>query len=280
MAGSAKAPMPSEHIVIPSWAPASITDSSFEALIPARARPSPSAASCSNRDRRAASTANSAATNAPLAASSNSESPRAIGVLIARCPRHLGRTVGCGSTRRPGGPSTRPRVRGPCRRPRTRRRPRRPRGRSPAGSSPARRRCRRALRAAARPNSRGSRRRPMRRAANAPAVIDDRRPAPAHPPGSVVLILDRSEQALDQILQGDDAGQVAVLVGDDSQLAGPADGTARGPPCAEVDSTTSVGYAVIRSTTRARRPLLRASPRSSCFKLTSPRTSSMPSSLR
>ena len=77
MVGSATAPRPSEHIVMPSCAPASIRVSSRIPASAETARLLPSAASCSIRERRAASRANSAATKNPLSASRTTANPRA-----------------------------------------------------------------------------------------------------------------------------------------------------------------------------------------------------------
>jgi hypothetical protein len=69
-AGSAMMPSPSEHIVMPSCAPASISESSRMPARAERAALLPSAASCSIRERREARRANSAATKNPLSARS------------------------------------------------------------------------------------------------------------------------------------------------------------------------------------------------------------------
>jgi hypothetical protein len=65
-AGSATAPSPSDAIVMPSCAPASIRESSFTERSATLARLWPSAASCSIFERRAAMRANSAPTKKPF----------------------------------------------------------------------------------------------------------------------------------------------------------------------------------------------------------------------
>ena len=75
-AGSATKPSPSDAMVMPSWAPASWR---LRSLMPAsarRARRLPASANGSRRDRRAAMSANSTATNPALASSNTAAIPR------------------------------------------------------------------------------------------------------------------------------------------------------------------------------------------------------------
>ena len=86
IAGSATMPRPSEQSVMPSWAPASMRVSSrpLRTAVRAMARTSrpPRAAVSSRRCRRALTTANSAATNRPLATRSTTPSRIAVRVFI------------------------------------------------------------------------------------------------------------------------------------------------------------------------------------------------------
>ena len=91
-AGSATAPRPSEHIVMPSCAPASIRVSSRNRRAHVPARRSPSAASCSILERREASSANSEATKNPFSPSSTT-AQRAARARGSRCRSDLRRRI-------------------------------------------------------------------------------------------------------------------------------------------------------------------------------------------
>ena len=119
-AGSETTPRPSVHMVMPSWAPASISDSSEIPATAARAGRLPARAARSSRGRRAATRANSAATKKPLPASSSTVTTRAVSGSISPHPprRPAPAAAPCAA---PAGP--RPAPRSP---PRRRRRAARP----------------------------------------------------------------------------------------------------------------------------------------------------------
>ena len=70
--------------VMPTWAPESWVDSDRSAASTPLAPASPSAASCSTRDRSTVTNANSAATKTPQAAMSTSETASRIHAVIGR----------------------------------------------------------------------------------------------------------------------------------------------------------------------------------------------------
>jgi hypothetical protein len=98
--GSASAPSPRPHTVMPNWAPAISSGSSWPARSTVRALATPVAASASICSRRAVSMANSAPTKNALPASSSTVTGSASRVLMARPPP-------AGRARRPS--SARPR---------------------------------------------------------------------------------------------------------------------------------------------------------------------------
>jgi len=106
-AGSATAPRPSEHMVMPSCAPEKVTESSRRAVRARAARGSPSSAASSMRVRRAASSEISAATKPPLATSRTTPSRtarRSTGASTAASTStasRVGRTASSVTTRRP-----------------------------------------------------------------------------------------------------------------------------------------------------------------------------------
>ncbi|SCF81686.1 hypothetical protein GA0115255_107495, partial [Streptomyces sp. Ncost-T6T-2b] len=81
MAGLETEPRPRVQMVMPSWAPASISDSSRIPASAAFAPRCPRATACSMRWRLAATRANSAATKKPLPISSRTVTKRARGKL-------------------------------------------------------------------------------------------------------------------------------------------------------------------------------------------------------
>src|SRR5918997_5278688 len=92
-AGSATNPRPTEHIVIPSCAPASMKDSSCIDLSAMAAR-SLSRAICSIFVLRAATSANSTPTKKPLARSSATAATRYHVVVVTRAVSSSGRRLG------------------------------------------------------------------------------------------------------------------------------------------------------------------------------------------
>ena len=84
IAGSARKPMARLVTVMPTWAPESCVESDRSAASTPMAPESPSAASCSTRDRSTVTNANSAATKTPHATMSTSETASRIQAVIGR----------------------------------------------------------------------------------------------------------------------------------------------------------------------------------------------------
>ena len=90
IAGSARKPMARLVTVMPTWAPESCVDSERSAASTPMAPESPSAASCSTRDRSTVTNANSAATKTPHATMSTSETASRIQAVIGRTRMRAG----------------------------------------------------------------------------------------------------------------------------------------------------------------------------------------------
>src|SRR5262249_40554203 len=89
--GSIRAPMPIEAIVIPTWQADRYSSISASSESTIEARLLPWEASCSSRDRRDRTSANSAATKTPLTTIRSRSRTRRSALIVARLAQALGR---------------------------------------------------------------------------------------------------------------------------------------------------------------------------------------------